>query len=87
MEIISWILLGGLSGWLASLITGNNTNMGFFMNVFVGIAGAFIGNFIFRFINDSTATGLNLESIIIAFIGSLVLLFIFNLLFKRENDY
>lgn len=87
MEIISWILLGGLSGWLASLITGNNTNMGFFMNVFVGIAGAFIGNFIFRFINDSGVTGFNLESILIALIGSTLLLFLFNLLFRRENDY
>jgi uncharacterized membrane protein YeaQ/YmgE (transglycosylase-associated protein family) len=86
MEIISWILLGGLSGWLASLVTGNNSNMGFFLNVFVGIAGAFVGNFIFRYLNGSSVTGLNLASIAIAFVGAVVLLFIYNLLFRRENN-
>jgi uncharacterized membrane protein YeaQ/YmgE (transglycosylase-associated protein family) len=86
MGILSWIILGALAGWLASIVTGNNTNMGFFLNVLVGIVGAFVGNVIFRYINGSSVTGLNLYSLLIAFIGAVVLLLISNLFFRGGRE-
>ena len=41
--IITWVILGGLAGWIASMITGTNAEVHGWMNVAVGIIGAFIG--------------------------------------------
>lgn len=50
MGIITWIVLGALAGWIASMIVGKNSEMGAFANVCIGIAGAFIGGFVFNLI-------------------------------------
>jgi uncharacterized membrane protein YeaQ/YmgE (transglycosylase-associated protein family) len=83
MSIFGWIVLGGLAGWLASILAGKNSSMGLFMNVIVGIFGAFVGGFIFKFINGASVTGFNLTSLLVAFVGALVLLLIGNL-FNRK---
>jgi len=43
MGIISWVILGALAGWIASMITGRNKQMGCLANIVVGIVGAIIG--------------------------------------------
>lgn len=43
MGIISWIIVGGIAGWLASIFTGNDKKMGVGSNILVGILGGFIG--------------------------------------------
>ena len=43
MGIITWIIIGALAGWIASIITGTNEQMGAFANIIVGIIGALIG--------------------------------------------
>ena len=53
MNIIGWIILGGVAGWLASIIMRKNSQMGAFANIFVGIVGAFIGGFLFHIIGGS----------------------------------
>lgn len=83
MGIISWIIIGGLAGWIASMITGNNEDMGFWKNVIVGIVGAFIGGFIFSFIGGYGITGFNLWSLLVAVIGAVILLWIISF-FKRR---
>ncbi len=79
MGILSWIIFGGLAGWLASIFTGNNKSMGFFANVIVGIVGSAIGGFIgtsvFHF---GKVSGFNLSSFLIAVLGSVILLIIIN---------
>lgn len=50
MGIIAWIILGGLSGWIASIIMKKNTSMGVIANIVTGIIGAFIGGVVFNFI-------------------------------------
>lgn len=42
-SLIVWIILGGLSGWIASKIMGRDSQMGIFLNIVVGVIGAFIG--------------------------------------------
>jgi uncharacterized membrane protein YeaQ/YmgE (transglycosylase-associated protein family) len=74
MGIIGWIVLGGLAGWIASMIAGTNASMGFFANVVVGIVGALIGGFVFSLLGGADVTGFNLWSLFVAVVGSVILL-------------
>lgn len=85
MGYIAWLVLGALAGWIASLFMGKNSEMGAFANITVGIVGAFIGGFIFNLIGASGVTGFNIWSVIVAVIGSCVLLFIVNKLRGNET--
>lgn len=76
MGIIGLIVLGGLAGWVASMIAKTNESMGAFANIAVGIIGAFLGNLIFSLLGSDGLTGFNLWSFIVALIGSVVLLFV-----------
>lgn len=82
MGILSWIVLGGLAGWLASIITSKNNSMGLILNVVVGIVGAMIGGFIFSVIGSTGVTGFNLWSFFVAFVGAVVLLAVIGFLKK-----
>ena len=83
MGILSWILLGALAGWVASIIMKKNRSMGAMANIVVGIIGAFIGGFVMNLIGaKADVTGFNLESFIVALIGSIILLEIINLIKK-----
>lgn len=84
MSILAWIVLGALAGWIASMITGKNSQMGAAANIAVGVVGAFIGGFLVSLIGGQGFTGFNLWSLIVAVIGSVVLLWIINL-FKRKK--
>jgi uncharacterized membrane protein YeaQ/YmgE (transglycosylase-associated protein family) len=79
MGVFSWIILGGLAGWLASILTKNNNNMGLIKNIVVGILGAMLGGFVFDFFGSTGVTGFNLWSIFVAFVGAAILLIIINL--------
>lgn len=74
MGIIGWIILGGLAGWIASIITGNNASMGLGANIVVGIVGAMIGGFLFNLLGGADITGFNLWSLFVAVVGSVILL-------------
>lgn len=74
MGILSWIVLGGVAGWLASKIMDTNKSMGLFGNVAVGIVGAMIGGFIMNFFNKAGVTDFNFYSLLVALLGSVVFL-------------
>lgn len=78
MGIFTWIIFGALAGWLASIITGDNKRMGAFANIAVGIVGSMIGGFIMDFFGGNGVTGFNLRSLIVAIVGSVILLWIVN---------
>ncbi len=78
MGYIAWLVLGAFAGWLASMLMGKNSEMGAFANITVGIVGAFIGGFIFNLIGASGVTGFNIWSVVVAVIGSCILLYIVN---------
>ncbi len=80
MSILGWIVLGGIAGWLASILTGRNEGMGCFANIAAGIVGAFIGGFLVALIGGDGVTGFNLFSLIVATFGAVVLLFIIGLI-------
>lgn len=76
MGIIAWIVLGGIAGWLASMIAGNNASQGVIGNIIVGIIGALIGGFVFRMFGSEGVNGFNIWSLLVAVAGATLLLFI-----------
>jgi uncharacterized membrane protein YeaQ/YmgE (transglycosylase-associated protein family) len=76
-NIISWIIVGGIAGWIASMIAGEDARQGWVANVIVGIIGAFIGGLILSFLGFGPLTGpWRWETFIAAIIGAVILLFI-----------
>lgn len=74
MNIIGWIVLGGLAGWIASMVQKTDASMGIFANIVVGIIGAFIGGFVFSLFGADGVNGFNLYSFLVAIVGALILL-------------
>ena len=78
-NLLVWLILGGISGWIGSKITGNDVRMGIGWNVIVGIIGAFIGGWLAGVFGLGPATGLNIWSFLISIVGSVILLSLVNL--------
>ncbi|NOJ79552.1 GlsB/YeaQ/YmgE family stress response membrane protein [Myxococcus xanthus] len=74
MGICTWLVLGGIAGWLASIIKGTNARMGMFANIATGIVGAMIGGWVFSLMGGSGVTGFNLWSLLVATVGSVILI-------------
>ena len=77
MSILAWIVLGLIAGFVGSKIV-NKSGEGFILDIILGIVGAVVGGYIFRFFGASGVTGLNIYSLIVAVIGSVVLLVIYH---------
>ncbi|MEE9188764.1 MAG: GlsB/YeaQ/YmgE family stress response membrane protein [Anaerolineales bacterium] len=84
MSLLGWIVLGGIAGWLASIITGRNDRMGCISNILAGIVGAIVGGWLFSFLGGTGVTGFNLVSLLVAVVGAVVVLAIVNLIFGRK---
>lgn len=80
LGLIGWIIVGGLSGWLASLVTGTGERMGCLLNIVVGVVGAVIGGWIFQSLGVEAPGGRYLGTIVTAFVGATVFLVILKLL-------
>ncbi len=78
-NIIVWIILGALAGWIASMIMGRNAQMGAVANIIVGIVGAIIGGWIMSAFGGPGVTGFNIPSLLVAILGAVVLLFLVGL--------
>lgn len=74
MGIILWIIFGALAGWIASKIMKTDAEQGPVLNIVVGIIGAFIGGFVFSMFGGSDVTGFNIYSLLVAVVGSVILL-------------
>jgi uncharacterized membrane protein YeaQ/YmgE (transglycosylase-associated protein family) len=77
MGIISWIILGLIAGYIGSKIV-DKQGQGFWLNMALGIVGALIGGFLFNLFGASGVSGLNIYSMIVAIIGSIVVLLVYN---------
>lgn len=83
MGILSWIVMGGLAGWVASMIMGRNKNMGLLANIIVGIVGGLLGGWIASLLGLGAVSGFNLGSFLIA-LGGACLLLVVTGMFKRK---
>lgn len=75
MNLIVWIILGALAGWLASIVMRTNHQQRAFANIITGILGALLGGLLSRTLGGPNVTGFNITSIIIATLGAVILLF------------
>ncbi len=77
MGVISWIILGVIAGFIGSKIV-DKTGQGMIMDIVLGIVGAIVGGLIFSAFGASGVTGLNIYSLIVAVIGSVVVLWAYH---------
>jgi uncharacterized membrane protein YeaQ/YmgE (transglycosylase-associated protein family) len=82
--IISWIILGLIAGFIGSQIVGRQ-GQGFWLDIALGIVGAIVGGFIFSVFGASGVTGLNIYSMIVAIVGAVVVLLIYNAVMGRSR--
>ncbi len=74
-----WIVVGGVAGWLASIVAGTNRRMGCLMNIAAGVVGAVIGGWVFRSLGLARPGGFWLGTIVVAFVGATILLLLLRL--------
>ena len=77
MGILSWIVLGLIAGFIGGKIV-NRQGQGFWLDIALGIVGALVGGFLFSTFGATGVTGLNIWSMIVAIVGSIVVLLIYN---------
>jgi uncharacterized membrane protein YeaQ/YmgE (transglycosylase-associated protein family) len=77
MSFLAWIVLGLLAGFIGSKIV-NKQGEGVFLDIILGIVGAVIGGWLFNTLGASGVTGLNLYSLLVAVIGSVVVLVVYH---------
>ena len=74
---IIWLILGGVIGWLASIIMRTDAQQGLLLNIVVGVVGAFIGTFLFN--HDLNSYDFSVAALLEALVGAVILLAIVNL--------
>ena len=77
MSLLAWIVLGLISGFIASKLV-NRRGEGIVLDILLGVVGAFVGGWLFRIFGANGVSGLNLYSIFVAVIGSVVLLVLYH---------
>jgi uncharacterized membrane protein YeaQ/YmgE (transglycosylase-associated protein family) len=85
MNFILWLIIGGVLGWLASIVMKTNAQQGMILNIIVGIVGAFLAGLVLSplFGIDSINSGnFSLPSLLVSLLGAIILLAIVNL-FRR----
>ena len=79
--IIAWIIIGIVAGWLAEQVMGRNH--GLLTNLIVGVVGALLGGFIAGNLLGIGVGGFNLVTLLVAFLGACLLLFLVGLVKRR----
>ena len=79
MGFIVWLIVGGVVGWLASLVMRTDAQQGVILNIVVGIVGAFIAGLIFSGGNINSSAPLYITNILVSLVGAVILLAIVNL--------
>jgi uncharacterized membrane protein YeaQ/YmgE (transglycosylase-associated protein family) len=88
MNFIVWLVVGGLLGWVASMIMGTNDRQGIVLNIVVGIVGAALGGFLLA---PMLGTGtinqgdLSMSSLVVSLLGALILLAIVGFFRRRRS--
>jgi uncharacterized membrane protein YeaQ/YmgE (transglycosylase-associated protein family) len=77
MSLLAWIVLGLLAGFIGSKLV-NKSGEGFFLDILLGIVGAVLGGFLFNEFGAAGVTGLNLYSLMVAVVGSVVFLLLYH---------
>ncbi|XXG93739.1 GlsB/YeaQ/YmgE family stress response membrane protein [Neisseria sp. Ec49-e6-T10] len=77
MGLLSWIIFGLIAGALAKWIMPGKNNSGLVITTILGVVGAVVGGWISTFFGMGKVDGFNIGSFVVAIIGALVVLFIY----------
>lgn len=82
--VITWVVVGGLAGWVASIITKTNAQQGLVGNIVAGVIGGVVGGFLLGIIGGSGFTGFNLWSFLVALLGAVIVLSVWKAISKKN---
>ena len=86
MNFVIWLVVGGIIGWIASLIMKTDAQQGLFLNIVVGIVGALLGGWLLSPLVGSGTVNqgdFSLMSLLVSLAGAIILLFLVNLIRRR----
>jgi uncharacterized membrane protein YeaQ/YmgE (transglycosylase-associated protein family) len=87
MGIILWLVIGGVVGWLASIVMKRDASQGIILNIVVGIIGAMLGGWLLGPVIGAPSINsgeLSASSLLVSFLGAVILLAIVNLISRRR---
>lgn len=80
MNILGWIIIGGLAGWVASKLVGTDKEQGILGNIVAGVVGGVVGGWLFDLLGGTGVTGFNIWSFCVALVGAVIVLTIWKAL-------
>ena len=83
--IITWVVVGGLAGWVASMITKTDAEQGLLGNIVAGVIGGVVGGFLVGLLGGEGFTGFNIWSFLVALFGAVVVLAIWKAVRGRNR--
>jgi uncharacterized membrane protein YeaQ/YmgE (transglycosylase-associated protein family) len=87
MGVILWLIIGGVVGWLASIVMKRDGSQGIILNIVVGIVGALLGGWLIGPLVGAPSINsgeLSVGSLLVSFLGAVILLAIVNLISRRS---
>ncbi len=90
MNFIIWLIVGGLVGWVASIVMGTNRQQGILMNVIVGILGAFLAGIVltpYFGISTINQSNFSLPALLVSLVGAIILLAVVSLFSGRRRIF
>ena len=87
MNFVIWLVVGGVIGWIASLIMKTDAQQGLFLNVVVGVVGALLGGWLLSpLVGEGTLNqgDFSLGGLLVSLAGAIILLFLVNLIRRRS---
>jgi uncharacterized membrane protein YeaQ/YmgE (transglycosylase-associated protein family) len=87
MGFILWLVIGGVVGWLASLVMRRDASQGIFLNIVVGIIGSVLGGWLISPLVGAPSINsgeISVASLFVSFLGAVILLAIVNLITRRS---
>ncbi|MHB1017570.1 MAG: GlsB/YeaQ/YmgE family stress response membrane protein [Coriobacteriia bacterium] len=85
MGILSWILVGLVAGMLAKWIMPGDQKAGFFVTMALGIVGGLVGGYVMSLITGEGVTGFNLQTLLVATVGALIVLLVYGFVRKSHK--
>ena len=84
MNILGWVILGGLAGWIASKFVGTDKGQGILGNILAGVIGGVVGGWLFDMVGGTGVTGFNIWSFFVAVVGAVIVLMIWKAISGRK---
>lgn len=81
MNILLLIILGGVAGWVASLIMKTDASQGTLTDILLGIVGAVVGGVVLNLLGLAGVTGFNIYSLLVAVLGAVILIWLSRLIY------